>query len=629
MGIAREAGSLLMASCRSTWGCIALLSLLTGGPVFAAADEPRVVRDLYFGEVLYQFYQQNYYSAAVDLLTAQEQNRLQHHDQDAQLLLGGLYLSYGLHTEADTVFTVLLDGNVAPAVHDQAWFYLGKIRYQKGLYAEADEALGRVGDALGTELQEEFHTLKANLLMAREQYPEAVVALQAQAKGKGEGNYARFNLGVALVRAGREAEGLVLLEQVAGLQSSEEDLKALRDKAYLALGYLSLKKDPIKAKWYLRRVRLKGPFSNKALLGLGWAEVELQRYEQALVPWSELASRDRVDIAVFESLLATGNALERLRAFPQAMQTYESAIADYEKELLTLDSTQAAVKSGRLWTDLLAQVERNQMGWFWEAELLPPTQEAHYLQTLMAGHEFHEAIKNLRDLQFLADKLDRWAQEMPAFNYMLELRAETYQTQLERLTPESTLARVADVRASRDIYFQELKRIEAEQDTMALATEKESELLTRLEQVDETLQRISGERDVEEFLNKYRLLKGLLEYDIHTTYAIRHRQVEKSLKSLDEALEAALVQQDSLQRARAQAPRGFAGYEARIDDQGARIAKLQAGVRQAFDEQQTQLQNMVDAELSRLRQQLVDYLDRARFSLAHLQDLAASQGGGE
>jgi tetratricopeptide (TPR) repeat protein len=365
------------------------------------------------------------------------------------------------------------------------------------------------------------------------------------------------------------------------------------------------------------------------LLGLGWAEVELQRYDQALVPWSELASRDRVDISVFESLLAMGNAYERLEAFPQAIQTYETAIADYEKELLTLDSTQDAVKSGRLWADLLTQVDTNQMGWFWEAELLPATPEARYLQTLMATNEFHEAIKNLRDLRFLADKLNRWTDEMPAFDYMLELRAETYQSQLDRLTPEDTLARVADVRASRDIYFQELRTIESNQDAMALATEKEGALLGRLARVEETLWRLSSQRNVDEYRAKYRFFKGLLEYDIQTTYAIRHRQVEKSLKSLDEALEEVLAQQDSLQRARQQAPQGFAGFGQRITDQRARISELQAGVQRAFDDQQAQLQVMVDAELGHLRQQLVDYLDRARFSLAHLQDLAASRGGGE
>ena len=41
-----------------------------------AAEEPREVRDLYYGEALYQFYQQNYYSAAVHLLTAREREVL-------------------------------------------------------------------------------------------------------------------------------------------------------------------------------------------------------------------------------------------------------------------------------------------------------------------------------------------------------------------------------------------------------------------------------------------------------------------------------------------------------------------------------------------------------------------------
>jgi Flp pilus assembly protein TadD len=606
-----------------------LLSLLSVGPVCAQPAQSEQVRDLYYGEVLYQFYQQNYYSAAVDLLTAQQQHRLQHHTDDAQLLLGGLYLSYGLHSEAEAIFNKLLNDKVAPAVRDQAWFYLGKIRYEKGLYSEADEALARVGDALDPTLQEEFQTLKANLLMARGQYQAAAESLQKMAQGEGESNYARFNLGVALSRAGREAEGMALIARVGELRSNQEDLKALRDKANLALGYLNIKKDPVTAKGYLTRVRLHGPFSDKALLGLGWAEVELQRYEQALVPWQELASRDRVDVAGFESLLAIGNVLERLRAFPQAMAAYQKAIATYELELTTLDGAMAAVKAGRLWDDLLAQVDQNQMGWFWEAELLPDTPEARYLPTLMASHGFHEAIKNLRDLKFLANKLARWDSEMPALDYMLELRRKTYQAQLERLTPEDTLARVADVRASRDIYFQELQQIDEQQDAMALATAKERKLLDRLARVEERIWRLSSQRNVDEYREKYRFYKGLLEYDIRTTFAIRRRQVEKSLKSLDQALAGVLAQQDSLQRARQEAPKRFLGFGARIAEQRVRIAGLQIGVEQAFDEQKAQLQTLVDERLGHLRQQLVDYRDRARFSLAHLQDLAAEQGGGQ
>ena len=278
------------------------------------------VRDLYYGNVLYDFYQQNYYSSAVGLLTAQKQNRLSHHGDDGELLLAGMYLSYGLHTDAEEIFQRLIEKGAKPEVRDRAWFFLGKIRYYKHLFRESEEALNRVGDSLDESLQAEYRTLKSNLLMAQEKYDEAVVALAAMKQERAGENldayYVQFNLGVALIRAGREKEGVSYLKRVAKLQSNQTDLKALRDKANLALGYSLLKRTPVLAKEFLTKVRLHGPFSNRALLGLGWAEVELEQYEQALLPWAELNTREKDDLAVFESLLATGNVLERLRAFP-------------------------------------------------------------------------------------------------------------------------------------------------------------------------------------------------------------------------------------------------------------------------------------------------------------------------
>lgn len=591
------------------------------------------IRDLHYGTVLYEFYQQKYFSAAVNLLTAQQQDHLKHHDEDGQLLLGGMYLSYGLHTEAEEIFTRLLSDKAKPAVHDRAWFYLGKIRYQKQLFKDAEVALARVGDSLDESLQEEFRTLKANLLMAQEKYTEAATALQGLMKASGgrdgreKANYARFNLGVALIRAGREKEGVDLLRKVAEIKSTESDQKALRDKANLALGFSLLKSNPVLAKDFLRRIRLNGPYSNKALLGLGWAEVELQRYEQALVPWAELAKRDKVDLAVFEALLATGNSLERLRAFPQAMQSYSNAITIFEQELASLNNTVEAVKSGRLWADLLSQVSRNEMGWFWEAELLPGTPEARYLPMVLAEHGFHEAIKNLRDLWFLDGKLSRWQEEVPALDGMLELRRATYEDQLNKLTPEQTLDQVLDVRTSRDIYAKELKKIGETKDAFALLTKNEKDLQGRLVKIEERLWRISKQpgrhmRRLESYRDKYRLYKGLLEYDVITNYAIRFREVEKSLKSLDAKLDATLEQQNSLQRARANAPLNFQEYASRIEDQRQRVSKLRKDVKLAFDEQRRQLQEMVDVEFDKLRSRLVDYLDQARFSLAHVQDMA-------
>lgn len=611
--------------------------LLPATFVQAKVDKPGEAKDLYYGNVLYEFFQKNYFTAAVDLLAAQKQKRLVNNNAEAQLLLGGLYLSYGLHDEAEEIFNALINEGASPAVRDRAWFFIGKIRYHKQLFQEAEQALSRVGNALDKSLQPEFRTLKSNLLMAQKKYPEAAKFLEAMFTREGgdpdqthaDANYVRYNLGVALIRAGNKEEGIKLIEKVGALKSNDPNIKALRDKANLALGYSLLKTDPDRARRYLQRIRLKGPFSNRALLGLGWAEFELERYEHALVPWQELASRNRVDAAVFESLLAVGNAMERLQAYPQAMVSYQNAINTYDQELARLEKTVVAVKAGRLWDDLLKQVSDKEMGWFWEAEFLPRTPEARYLSSLMAGHGFHEAIKNLRDLRFLENKLKRWEQEIPAFDYMLELRRKNYDSQLKKLSPEKTLNHVVDARTSRDIYRKELEAIKTTDDSLALATEKEKEQFERLAKVEERIWHLSndpgnGQAKANEYRTRYDFLKGVLEYDIHTTFAIRTRKVEKSLNSLDKILDSTLAQQSSLQDARVGAPQRFEGYSRQIDDYRARVADLLIKTKETFSDQQRLLQEMVDQELDSLRLRLIDYLDRARFSLAHLQDMATN-----
>jgi chromosome segregation ATPase len=309
------------------------------------------------------------------------------------------------------------------------------------------------------------------------------------------------------------------------------------------------------------------------------------------------------------------------------MQAYNNAITVFEQELASLNNTVDAVKAGRLWADLLSQVSHNEMGWFWEAELLPATPEARYLPMILAEHGFHEAIKNLRDLWFLDSKLSRWQTEIPAFDAMLALRRDTYESQLNKLTPAQTLDHVLDVRTSRDIYASELEKIGKTKDAFALVTEKERNSLDRLAKVEERIWRLSKQpgrhmRQIDSYRDKYRFFKGLIEYDVVTNYAIRFRNVEKSLKSLDAELDETLAKQNSLQRVRANAPANFDEYANQIDDKRQRVVGLRKEVKSAFDEQRRQLQTMVDVEFDELRARLVDYLDQARFSLAHLQDMA-------
>ena len=92
------------------------------------------------------FIRNDYFPAIVRLLAAQEQSQLSEHAEEAELLLGGMYLSYGHHLEAADIFERLLADKVAPEIRDRTWFFLAKIWKQRGYLDKSQEALTKLSD---------------------------------------------------------------------------------------------------------------------------------------------------------------------------------------------------------------------------------------------------------------------------------------------------------------------------------------------------------------------------------------------------------------------------------------------------------------------------------------------------
>ena len=149
--------------------CLTYLALFIGLVVAMpatdalAADgkpEPAVVRDAHYGEVLFYFYQEEYFPAIVRLLAAQKQTQLENHMDESELLLGGLFLSYGHHQRAAEIFERLLGGSVEPEIRDRTWFFLAKIWQQRGYLAESQRALDNIQSELPEYLESERYMLQ-------------------------------------------------------------------------------------------------------------------------------------------------------------------------------------------------------------------------------------------------------------------------------------------------------------------------------------------------------------------------------------------------------------------------------------------------------------------------------------
>ena len=159
----------------------------------------------------------------------------------------------------------------------------------------------------------------------------------------------------------------------------------MRDRANLALGFALLQeRQPDPAVAALSRVRLDGPFTNRALLGLGWAEADAARPQRALVPWMELRGSAVVDAAVQESLLAVPFAYTRLAANGQAAEQYRHAVSAFAAESTRLDESVAAIRRGGFLDAVLdaapdAASNPDSVGWLWQLQQCAGRPHTRYL----------------------------------------------------------------------------------------------------------------------------------------------------------------------------------------------------------------------------------------------------------
>jgi hypothetical protein len=582
----------------------------------------------HYGDALFYFFQDRYFTSVTTLMASQHFDRVPHHDDEAEVLRGGMLASYGLTREAGEIFAQLIERGASPAVRDRAWFYLAKIRYQRGYLPEAEEAIAHVENHLPRELQEERGLLMANLLMARSDYAGAAGALNGltgkSLLGRNVGSqYVRYNLGIALLKSGDSKRGTELLDQIGKDSAANEEYRSLRDRANVALGFSALSENrPKDARVYLERVRLQGLQSSKALLGFGWAADALKDPKLALVPWTELAQRDAGDSAVLEAQIAVPYAYAEIGAYGQALERYEGAIAAFERESADLSESIKAIRSGPLIDQLVAQNPGDEMGWFWNIRDLPDMPHARHLAQILAQHEFQEAMKNYRDLRYLARNLDEWREKLVVFNDMLATRRKAFADRLPKVKEFEQGIGLDLLAKRRDAVAAEIAAGEAAGDGLAFADEKQLAMLERVKGMRAMVDAPTADAEVTQLRDRVRLVSGVLAWQLQQDYASRIWIEKKELHDIDEELARAQGRAAALAQAQRDEPARFDRFGQRIAAISPLLQVLIPRVAGLGREQRTEAQDVAIAELMGQQERIAAYTTQARFALAQLYDRA-------
>jgi tetratricopeptide (TPR) repeat protein len=615
----------------SWWLGLGLAASMAAGTSFS--DD---LRDLYFGEALFHADQGNYFSALQRLdtelgqyhdLDEPEYDTLHYHIGAAEFDVGDFELSYRMHHRAGRAIKAVLEGDVPEPVRNEAAFRLARIHFQKGQPEDALHALQRIQGEVPQEIRDELEFLRANVFMALERPADAIAVLEPLQRSRGLTGFAAYNLGAALLQAGRTAEALEQFDRAGLVNATEAGAEAIRDKANLVLGTMHFESaDYGRARQSLDRVRLDGPFSNQALLRAGWAEVTAGNYDRALVPWNLLAARDVTDLAVQEALLAAPYAYGKLNVHGRAALMYGRALETYTSELERIDASIDSIRKGRFLEALVREEIRQVPDWVIRLRTLPETPETYYLAALLASHDFHTSLQNYLDLEDLRVRLVSWRGSLDAFEDIIGLRARNY----EPLLPDVD-AQFRELDSQVRLRTEQRENLERRlQDMLTtprpelLATADERIVLERLSAIENAL--TDPDDPTQQALRERAArVRGTVTWGLRTEYHERFTQAHEHLRELNGVIDTMSRRYASFVRTRQAATHSYLGYDTPIGRLRTRVDAALEKVNRLMARQGHLIETVAIAELRDRRERLVEFQSQARFAVADSYDRANGQ----
>lgn len=599
-------------------------------PAFAGKfDAERELKDLYFGEALYQAYQQDWFGAISRLDTELAQHYLLDEPQldslfqhlgEAEFSVGDFELAYRMHQRAGRAIGAVIEGDVADSVRNAAIYRLARIYFHKAQTVNALHALERIEGDVPTDIKDDLADLSAQVLMATGRFTEAIELLKKWQGDKDLEGFAAYNLGIALLLDGQEVAALKQLEVTGQLKSKEPLIMAVKDKTNLVLADRLLAQERFaEAKTIFDRVRLEGAFSNRALLGSGWADAVQDKLERALVPWSLLSQREVTDAAVQEALLAVPYAYGKLGIYSRAALLYGNALQAFAEEIDKLSHSIVSIRQGTFLKALVRKELRQDANWMVRLRELPQSPETYYLLELMASHDFQEALKNYLDLEQLRQKLECWETDLDAYTELIEQRRNYYQPLLPQMDKKFRL-----LDAQMRLRLEQRDRIE--QRLHGLLTAPRPELLLTADErmVKEHLLDLSARPDVSAAdLQRIKRLDGLLLWQINSAYDERQTDAFEHLSALNEHIAALQQKYHSFVRLRQAATQSYKGYDDNIRQQRIRMTAASEKIDRLLKRQGHLLEVMAINELEGRRERLEEFQVKARFAMADSYDRAS------
>lgn len=424
------------------------------------------VQDLKYGAILYEFYQQDYFGALVEYAYAEEKGGIHGHGTYPELLKGGVSLSYGLDVQAEDIFTRVAEGNVSEQARNRAWFYLGKMQYQRGDTERAARNLSNVRGRLPESLDAEYRYLAA-LVNVKLGYFEASGNITSGIDTESPyAPYFFFNLGIAYGNQQQPGLAYEALERVVSYGGDSEELSRLADRARMALSFLHAREGEYEqSRQQFSHVRTHGAYSNRGLLGASWLSVNDGAFRDALGPLEVLANRSIALPEVQEALLLKPHVYEQMGLDGRAAQGFIDADNKFGEALTWLDRARNSLAQADIMELFVRNLDKvlGESDWFGRAPSVSANYLSPFLVELMSDHSFQSVLKDLRDLYAIRNNLESWKARHNDFDVILAARSQSLDSQPRTQQLSELAATAGQIKVNHDALANRVVALAPEQ----------------------------------------------------------------------------------------------------------------------------------------------------------------------
>ena len=463
-------------------------------------------------------------------MAGQEREDLGPHSAGAQMLRGGMALSYGMDREATAIFENQLDAPSNAVNNDQAWFYLGKLAWQRGEAERTLQALSRMTPEYEGPLMLEAQYLRASALLRQGDASQAAHQWGGMPHKSIWRRHLGYNLGANHALQEEWWKAAYYFSTVGTALSDSQEERTLADKAYTAAGYGYLSSgDSLKSSREFRRVRLDSPYTSRALLGYGWSAVEQGNYLAALGPWQRLVTGSMLDENVQQGLLAVPYAYDQLGRPGVALEKYQFASSQYTRALADLEAAVVAFRDEPL-APLLGIEEQGNADWLFDQDILPGGNHSPYVRHLVTQHSFQVALRELNDLYSVARQLADARQRLEVLQQVDKHQQEVWADITEGDRRNQLALRQQELALAYESLRGRLQQAIEANDSRSLATSEQAALWSRL---DRATALASGVAQPEKYAQRLSILRGLMIWQDSEVFPARAWEAQVTINELD------------------------------------------------------------------------------------------------